>query len=366
VKFKFFRGKTLQENYITMTQYAELTGVSRPAVLYWIKSGSLPPSCLVVKDGREMIDLNKTVELGVFEQHNKLNGFKNTPLALEIEDTDVSAQTSEQQGASAPWVNATKPIVKESERYITKIKYAELIGRNRSNITRWIVKGEIPADCVVKHDGKEKLDLHRLKELGIYERHILSSGLDSKDLETNESEASDNENLLRATNSATVQQTEEEKVSSHAMVAKTEAQAKVLSLTAKIAANDSHKPNTKFRTKSDEEREFFEEERKARLQKMKAEAAIADMNQKRAEGKLLDAEKFEDLVVDLFSNFNTYFAQFSEQSAASLYGLNDLQSMKSILDQRLDAMRERIREEIERKKMEAQRLIALQTKPLKF
>lgn len=368
------------QDYITMTQYAELTGVSLRAVDKWKASGSLPPECIVMREGREMIDLRMAVKTGAFERHNKLDGFKNRPL-IGLEDPQESESVSDEERT-----NIANAQTEEYERYISKAKYAEMIGVTKGLISKWTISGELPAECLVERDGRQTIDLEKIHQLGIWDRHTnrkrkketcrrsrLKCRVESQAAQiqpesveksqNSEVEKSKVENLRVEKN---IQLSEIYATNKGDMDEENEVIAKVFSIKSKLVANDSNKTPTKLRSKSEEEMDYFEEERRARLQKMKADAAIADMNQKRAEGRLLDADKFEDLVVDLFSNFNTYFAQFSEQSAASLYGLNDLQSMKSILDQRLNAMRERIREEIERKKMEAQRLIALQTKPLKF
>jgi predicted DNA-binding transcriptional regulator AlpA len=375
---------TAHSDYITKAQYAKITGVGRSTVTYWIDTGSLPASCLVLAKGKQMIDLKQVVALGIFEKHNR-GRFSELPnleipnpgLKLEIEDEEKQAAETDHntwwafQGNS----NSDKPRELNSstnERFISKIQYAQTIGVAPSLITKWLLHGEIPSSCLVTHEGREKIDLEKMRELGVLERHSLRKSASTSEAFTFKATEQipfaeqKTPGQIPSTEQKTTEQIAFAGNEQNQLTEQPEVLGKVLSLQSKIAANDSAKPPMRHKTKTEQEIDFFEEERRARLQKIKADAAIADMNQKRAEGKLLDADKFEDLVVDLFSSFNTYFAQFSEQSAASLYGLNDLQSMKSILDQRLDAMRERIREEIERKKMEAQRLIALQTKPLKF
>lgn len=372
---------TASSDYITKADYAKLTGVGRSTVTYWIDSGSLPADCLVLRGNRQMIYLPQAIALGVFDKHSRAIEQKNTNTSQEITNPELHLELPEEQKQETAidgnsWWNQLNPAneelnntqrVKQDPRYISKIEYAQVLGIAPSLVTKWIIQGEIPAPCLISHEGREKIDLLQMLSVGILDRHTLAQKqVPAKCVFTEFFAFQKIEEATEQTEQ--IQRTEQtEQTEQILRTEQTEQLGKLLSLQDKLAVNAAAAIPARNRTKTEQELDFFEAERKARLQKLQAEAAIADMNQRRAEGKLVDTDRLWDLWIDLCSTLNSFLDQHIEQSAAALYGnMNDIGAIKDVLEKRANTVRDRIRDEFQKKKAEAQLLISTQTKPLKF
>ncbi|HYX32781.1 MAG TPA: hypothetical protein VE954_06675 [Oligoflexus sp.] len=219
-----------------------------------------------------------------------------------------------------------------SQRYISKKQYADMVGVSAPAVSQWVASGSIPPSCIVNLGGRELLDLDEIERLGVLRRHMRT--------------------IPRLVNRPLFDDAEDEPpIAANAAGFFPEIQAPKRTGPKKPSLDDE---------------DLFVMEKRARIQKLQAEADIANMNLQRAEGKLLDADRFWDIFCDMYSNFSAYFQQFSEQASASLVGMKSQNDAKHLLDTRLAQVMERIRSETEKKKLEARHLIDMQRKPLKF
>jgi hypothetical protein len=235
---------------------------------------------------------------------------------------------------------------------ITKKQYAELVGVSPPCVHQWQENGNLPADCIVNVYGREMIDLEKTKELGVFDRH--NKRRESPQIAKAQSLFDDDGEVRPRKTADWFEQHEPKK--------------KPRQYEAKAPLALVSEPDSQQRTKSKEfkpEDDLYSLERMARIKKLQAEAEIAIMNQKRAEGLLLDTDKVTPLLVDFCEKQLEYYNQFIEQ-ISSAFGGSSNPEIKKTVKEKVDQLISRSQALLEKKKTDLRHLPNLQQKSLKL